>query len=247
MSGHSKWSQIKRKKEVKDIQKGKIFSKISRLITLAVLEGGGLTDPNKNVKLRLAIEKARQANMPKDNIQRAIEKAKGPESSSLREILYEGFGPAGTAFLIQVTTDNTNRSLSEVRGVLDRYGGKMGNQGSVSYLFKKCGTVSFVKTSNSEDKIFEFADSVGGFDIEEDERMTTVYFPFENLGKVQEALNGLTPVSPPEVDYKPLTEIKVEDKNKAKKIIDLVNKVEELDDVHNVYSNFDIPNEYMPD
>src|SRR5690349_17049701 len=119
MSGHSKWSQIKRKKGVKDAQKGKIFSKLARLITLAVLEGGGITDPNANMKLRMAVEKAKKENMPKENMQRAIERGVSPGKDRLIEVFYEGFGPSGIALMIQATTDNTNRTLNEVRTILE--------------------------------------------------------------------------------------------------------------------------------
>lgn len=245
MSGHSKWSQIKRKKEVKDIKKGKVFSKLSRLITLAVLEGAGLTDPEKNVKLRLTIDQARQANMPKDNIQRAIEKGSGPDKEALHEAIYEGFGPEGVALLIQVTTDNANRSFSEVRGIFDRYGGKMVSQGSVSYLFKKCGLITFSKKANPEDKIFQFAESIQALDIENEGETFSVYLPFENLGKVSELLNELTPESPAEIDYKPLSTTKVEDPHKAKKILEFVERLEDHDDIQNVYCNFDIPDKLI--
>lgn len=245
MSGHSKWSTIKRKKGAKDDQKGKIFSKLSRVITIAVLEGGGVTDPGSNVKLRLAVEKAKQVNMPKDTIQRAVEKGKGADKDSLKEVVYEGFGPEGIALLIHVTTDNTNRSLSEIRSILEKNGGKLANQHSVSYLFKKCGIATFQKNSNPEDKIYQFADKIEAFDIEEDRESFSVYFPFENLGKTSELMGDLTPLSPPEVDYKPLTEITLDDEKKAKRIIDLVGKLEDLDDVQNVYGNFDIPEVYL--
>ncbi len=245
MSGHSKWSTIKRKKGLKDAQKGQIFTKLSRLITLAVLEGGGMTDPGINVKLRLAVEKAKSANMPKDTVQRAIEKGHGPDKDSLKEVMYEGFAPDGIALLIQVTTDNNNRTIAEIRGVLDRGGGKLGSQGSVSYLFQKCGVVTFDKSTNSEDAIFEFGDAVQSLDIEEDDSSLTVYFPFENLGKVQELLNGLVPSSPAEVNYRPFTEIKIEDEKKAKRIVDLVGRLEDLDDVQSVFGNFEIPDTFF--
>lgn len=241
MSGHSKWSTIKHKKAAKDAQKGKIFTKLSRVITVAVLEGGGIPDPDKNVKLRLAIEKAREASMPKENIQRAIEKGHGPDKATLKEYVYEGFGPEGTALMILVTTDNSNRSISEVRNMLDRQGGKMGSQGSVSYLFQKCGYVVFEKAKNTEDKIYEFADAIASFDIEEDADSWTVYFPFESLGKVSGLLGGLIPATQAELDYKPLTKVMISDEKKARRILEIVEHLEELDDVQKVYGNFDLP------
>lgn len=235
MSGHSKWSQIKRKKGVKDQQRGKIFSKLARLITLSVLEGGGTTDPASNVKLRMAIEKAKSENMPKENINRAIERGVGPQKAQLQEVFYEGFGPAGTAYMIQVTTDNANRTISEVRTTLERYGGKLGNQGSVSYLFKKCASVVFDKSEKSEEEIFSFAEKVSAFDMEEDSSAVTVYFPFENLGKIEGG----------ELDFKPLSTVKIQSESEAKKILVLMEALENLDEVLKVFSNFDIQEEFL--
>lgn len=227
MSGHSKWANIKRQKEVKDMARGNIFSKLSRAITLAVIEGGGITDPAGNVKLRLAIEKAKQFNMPKDNIQKAIDRGAGPSKNQLKEVIYEGFGPHGIVIIIQSTTDNPNRTLSEIRNVLEKHGGKLGNQGAVSYLFQKCSSIVIEKTKASQNQVFELAEKIDGFDIEENERSFTVYFPYENLGKAGEA----------EVDYKPTTLIKIENENKTKTILSLVEALEQLDDVQRVFTN----------
>ncbi len=244
MAGHSKWSQIKRKKGLKDQQKGKIFSKLTRQITLSVLEGGGVTDPEKNLKLRIAMEQAKRENMPKENIQRAVEKGVGPDKEKLQEVLYEGFGPQGVALLVQAATDNSNRAHSEVKAVLDRFNGKIGTQGSVNYLFQKCGLITFDKTKNNEDDVFRFADNVQAQDIDADNSNITVYFPFENLGRVSTYLEGLE-ANPAEVDYRPLSTIKINNQQTAKKIIDLVEALESLDDVQKVYSNFDIPDEFL--
>lgn len=235
MSGHSKWSQIKRKKGAKDVQKGKIFSKLTRLITVSVLEGGGVADPQLNVRLRMAIEKAKEENMPKENIKRAIEKAQGEEKEQIREMMYEGFGPKRTVFLIQATTDNSNRTHSEIKAVLERQGGKIGDRGSVMYQFKKCASIIFDKKETPEEKVFSFAEGVQAFDIEEDETSCTVYFPFENVGR---APSG-------EVDYKPLTLVKIENAADAKKITTIMESLEALDDVQKVFSNFDIPEKFL--
>lgn len=135
MAGHSKWAQIKRKKGIKDQEKGTVFTKLSKLITLAVSEGASITDPDRNIKLRLALEKAKAANMPKDTIERAIQKGAGPEKDALKEVIYEGFGPEGSGFIVHATTDNSNRTSSEVRYVFDRNGGKLGVPGSLQYMF----------------------------------------------------------------------------------------------------------------
>ncbi len=235
MSGHSKWSQIKRKKGIKDQQKGQLFSKIARLITLTVLDGGGMTDPEHNIRLRMAIEKAKEANMPKENIKRAIEKGTGPDKEQLHEVIYEAFGPKGVVFLIQATTDNPNRTINEIKKILERVGGKIGNQGAVSYLFRKCAIVTFNKKENKEEDVFSLADKIQAFDIDEDENLFSVYFPFENLGKVKDA----------EVDYKPTSYVKIDNQEDARKILNLMEALEEQDDVQKVFSNFDIPDKFL--
>lgn len=245
MSGHSKWSTIKRKKGLKDQQKGQLFSKLSRQITLAVLEGGGMTDPEKNVKLRMAVEKAKSENMPKENITRAIEKGVGPDRQQLQEVVYEGFAPGGVALLIQTSTDNSNRTHSEIRNVLDKLGGKVASQGAVSYLFTKCAMIVFDNASNNEDDIFDFGDQVQVIDVDEDDVHTTVYFPFENLGRTSTHLGNLIPLAPPELDYKPNSTIQITDPSTAKQILNLIEALEGLDDVHKVFANFDIPDNLL--
>ena len=239
MSGHSKWANIKRKKEAEDKKKGKIFSKLSRMITLAVTSGGGITDPQKNVKLRLAIEKAKQANMPKENINRAIDKATKTDASSLKEVIYEAFGPEGIAFIIEGTSDNPNRTLSEVRNVLANFNAKLTTPGAVSYLFKKCGFVMIKKHKVTEEKILELADKLSSFDIDQDDEAFYLYFPFENLGHVKEVFGAIEP-DRVEIDYKPNTLVKVNDQQKAKMILDLTEALESLDDIQKVYSNCEI-------
>lgn len=245
MSGHSKWSQIKRKKGLKDQEKGRIFSKMARAITIAVLEGGGSTDPEHNVKLRVALEKAKHENMPKENVNRAIAKGTGPGKEQLHEIMYEGFGSRGIVFLIQAATDNSNRTHSEIKNVLERHQGKSGAQGSVNYLFQKCAVVSFDKKDNKEEDIYAFADKVQELDIVEDPSAFTVYFPFSNLGRVNEFLGDLKPAAPAELDYRPTSPVKIMDKESARKILNFVESLEVLDDVQKVFSNFDIPEEYL--
>lgn len=243
MSGHSKWSNIKRKKEANDKQKGKTFGKLSRLITLAVIEGGGVTDPENNVKLRLTIDKAKVDNLPKENIQRAIEKGVGPGKTELKEIIYEAFGPGRAAIVILVTTDNPNRTLVEIRNLVERYGGKLATKNALSYLFQKCGVIFFDKKQNKEEEIFVFADKVKALDIDEDESSFSVYFPFEYLGKVKDLLAGL--IGAGEIDYKPISFINIESREAGKKIIDLVTNIENLDDVQKVFSNFIIPKDFL--
>ncbi len=246
MAGHSKWAQIKRKKQAKDQKRGKLFSKLSREITLAVIQGGGIPDPEKNVRLRMAVEKAKSFRMPKENIERAIKRALGGEKEALKEYFYEGFGPKGTAFIIHVMTDNNNRSINEVRQVLERAGGKLAVQGAVEHLFKRCGSVSIEKSRVEEEKVFEFSEKVKAFDIEEDSEYYFVYFPFENLGEAKKVLEemGIEDVHP-ELDYKPLTTVKIEDPVEAKKILELAEELEGLEDVQKVFGNFDIDEEVL--
>lgn len=245
MSGHSKWSKIKREKETKDKQKGNVFSKLSRLITLAVVEGGGISDPENNIKLRLAVEKAKRFNLPKYNIERAIEKGIGPDGLQLKELIFEAFAPGGISLIILATSDNVNRTLSEIRNVVESHGGKMGNKGSVMYLFKKCGLVTFkmgearyntVPGVTEEEAVLSFADKIGAFDIDEDEKYFYVYLPYESLRKVKEYLGGLR-VDSVEVDYKPNSLVEISDEKLVKKILDFIEALDNLDDVQRVFAN----------
>ena len=235
MSGHSKWANIKRKKEANDKVKGVTFAKLSRIITLAVIEGGGVGEPENNVRLRLVIEKAKSLNMPKEKISRAIEKGIGPNRQDLKEVVYEGFAPHGVSIIILAATDNSNRTIAEIRNVLERRGGKLGTQGSVNYLFQKCGVAVFELASNNEADLFTFAEKINAFDIEEDEETFTVYFPFENLGKVGEYAQTLHPISV-ESEYKPLARMQLEIEQE-KEVMQIMEALEEMDDVQNVYSN----------
>ncbi len=238
MSGHSKWSKIKRGKGIKDEQKGQMFSKLSRFITLAVKEGGGISDPDKNVRLRLAVMKAKEFNMPKENIARAIEKAKGSQDVDLKEIVYEGFGQGGVSLIIIAATDNPNRTLSEIRKILEQAGGKLGSAGSALYNFEKCGVVVFDKQAISENMVLQLMGKIQAQDIEEDESNFVLYVPFEELGHVEKNIDQAFP-KPTTIDifYRPLTTIDISDKEIADKILSLVETLEELDDVHKVYVN----------
>ncbi len=238
MSGHSKWANIKRKKGENDKAKGVIFAKLSRIITLAVVEGGGIGDPASNFRLRLAIEKARSANMPKDNIERAIEKGTGSNSVNLKEVVYEAFLSHGVACMIQCTTDNPTRTFNEVRMTLESRGGKMGSQGSVSYLFQKCAVMEFDAATQKEDDVFAFAEALNAYDIDESGGKIIIYFPFESFGKAMRALGSLTP-SLSEIEYRALTKVSVANKEEAQQVIHMAEGLEELDDVHLVFINLE--------
>lgn len=235
MSGHSKWANIKRKKGANDKVKANVFAKMSHLITIAVTEGGGLTDPENNVKLRLAVDKAKSVNMPKENIKRAIDRGVGPNKLMLKEVIYEGFGPYGVFLLILSTTDNSNRTSSEIRNFLEKYSGKLGVQGSVAYMFKKCAFVSFQKSEVNEEVIFKIGEELQAFDINEDESHFFVFFPFNNFGLLKTHLNN-TKYDLAEIDYLPTSPITL-DPEKEKKVLEIIEALESLDDVQRVYSN----------
>ncbi len=236
MAGHSKWANIKRKKEAYDKIRGNLFSKLSRLITVAVIEGGGVTNPEHNVKLRLAIEKAKEANMPKDKIERAISRGLGPEKDQIREIVYEGFAPHNVSLIILATTDNPNRTLSEIRNVLDKYGGKIGEKGTVSYLFDQLGKVIIEKGSLTEEEIFDLADQIQAIDFEIIDNQCLFYIPFTNIGKAKEVFKN-NKILELETIYKPKMPISLTPDQKQKNNL-LINEIEELNDVHKVFSNF---------
>jgi len=236
MSGHSKWANIKRKKEANDKVKGNIFSKLSRLVTIAVIEGGGITDPDNNLKLRLAIEKAHSFNMPKENIKRAIEKGVGPDKSKMVEIVYEAFGPYGVSLIILAHTDNQNRTLGEVKSVLDRNQGKLGSMGSVSYLFTKCGLIVIDKKEVDQERLFEISEKLEALDVAEDDLKYSIYIPYSKLGHIKEALNNVNYDSA-EVDFKPQNPVSIEDDAKLEKISLLIEHLEALEDIQKVFAN----------
>lgn len=239
MSGHSKWANIKNKKAANDKVKGVTFAKIARIITLSVVEGGGITNPDANFKLRLAIDKAHAANMPKENIQRAVEKGHGADASLLKEVVYEAFGPHGVAYMILCATDNPTRTHNEVRGVIEKRGGKMGNQGSVGYLFQKCAVMQFDQTNYSEEVIFDFGEALQAYDIDEGEGTITVYFPFDHFGKAKAALGSTLHPKRFDVEYRSLSPVQVPSEAEAKHIIELAEAIEDLTDVHTVFSNLE--------
>jgi len=228
MSGHSKWANIKRKKGVNDAQRSAVFTKMSRIISTAVHEGGGIGDPEKNFKLRLAVDRAKAVNMPKDTIQRAIDKAAGGDGAHMKELLYEGFGPFGVSLLISATTDNTNRTNAEVKLVLEKNGGKIASQNAVSYQYVKCGVLEYKKSDISEEKLYELADEYKAFEIEDEDDMYILYIPFELMGKVKESI---------ELYYRPTVTVELTEEQ-AERVDAFIEKLEDLDDVMNVYTNY---------
>jgi YebC/PmpR family DNA-binding regulatory protein len=244
MSGHSKWSTIKRKKGAADAKRGKIFTKLIREIATAARMGGG--DIDANPRLRLAVEKARSANMPKDNIARGIAKGTGAgEGEAYEEMVYEGYGPGGVAVFVEALTDNKNRTVSEVRHILAKHGGNLGASGCVAYLFEKRGVLAYDRLAIDGDQLLEAALDAGADDvIEGDDVLEVVVAPsgFEALKR--DLLAAGFESSRAEVGLEPSTTVELEGST-AESMLRLADALEDLDDVQNVYSNFDISDDEM--
>lgn len=242
MSGHSKWATIKRQKGVNDIKKGQVFTKISRAITAAVLQGGGVTDPESNFKLRLAIESARSANMPKDNVERAIQRAAGKQEANMEEVIYEGFGPGGFSVIVEGFTDNKQRTVSDVKNVFEKNGGSLGSPGSVMYQFEQKGLVTTGKSGKTADDIFMIAADQMAEDVEEAGEEMLIYTRPEDLARVRNGLATMgMEIKGAELLWKPIVLYPISEKEAASKAFSFMEKLEELDDVQKVYANFDIP------
>jgi YebC/PmpR family DNA-binding regulatory protein len=244
MSGHSKWATIKRKKGAADAKRGKVFTKLIREIATAARVGGG--DPGANPRLRLAIEKARGANMPKDNIERAIKKGLGAtESDAYEEVVYEGYGPGGTAIYVEVLTDNRNRTVGELRHVLTKYGGNLGPSGCVSYLFSKKGVLQFDRQDLDVDALLEAALDAGAEDATESETGVEVISAPADFDALKAALvaKGFQPTQA-ELSMIPSTTVALVGKD-AETMLRVADALEDLDDVQSVHANFDISEEEM--
>jgi len=241
MSGHSKWSSIKHKKGAADAKRGKLFSKLSRAIIVAAKEGG--PDPSGNLALQNAIEKARSYSMPKDNIERAIARGSGADADagSFEQIVYEGYGPNGIALLVEALTDNRNRTASEVRHLFSKYDGNLGATGAVAWLFERQGVVLVPDTAD-EDELTLAAAEGGADDVTLDGSSYQVTVAPESLSAVREAIEAAgLPVDSAELTMVPKTTVEVEEEGIARKVLRLVDALEENDDVQDVYANFDIP------
>ncbi len=238
MSGHSKWSTIKRKKGAADAKRGKIFTKLIKEITISAREGGG--DPGANPRLRLAIDNAKAANMPADNIERAIKKATGElEGVTYHELMYEGYGPGGVAMLIEVATDNKNRSVAEVRHLLSKYNGSMGENGSVAWMFNRKGIITLPIQNKSEDEIMDIVLEAGAEDLHTEEDFFEVQTDLESFEPVRKALLAADlQIENASLQWiaKNTVNISGEDAEKVMKIIEVM---EDSEDVQNVYSNAD--------
>jgi YebC/PmpR family DNA-binding regulatory protein len=242
LSGHSKWSTIKHKKGAADAKRGKLFSKLSRAIMVAAKEGGG--DPDTNLALQNAIEKARSYSMPKDNIERAIAKGTGEagDGSSFETVVYEGYGPEGVAVLVEALTDNRNRTASDVRHLFSKHGGNLGATGAVAWQFERLGVVLVPAAEVDEEELLLAAAEAGADDVEQDGDVYQVSSPPELLATVREALEGAGyTVESAELSMVPKTTVAIADEAVAKKVVRLVEGLEDSDDVQDVYANFDIP------
>jgi YebC/PmpR family DNA-binding regulatory protein len=240
MSGHSKWAQIRRQKGVNDARRGQIFTRLGREIIVAVREGGS-GDPAANFRLRMAIQHAREANMPMENIERSIKRALGGgDGAAIEEITYEGYGPAGTAVLVQVMTDNRNRTVAEIRNVFSRNGGNLGENGCVDWLFEQKGVIEIPLANLDADEVTLAAIDAGAEDVdtvEEGDETLTIYTDPAQLDAVRTALEKQKyPFSKAETTLVPKTTVELDDKTSVQ-AYRLIEKLEELDDVQNVYTN----------
>lgn len=235
MSGHSKWSTIKRQKGAKDAARGAIFTKLGNAIAIAARSG---TDPETNFALRLAIDKARAANMPMANIQRSIDRVKDKSQGQIEEVTYEGYGPGGVAIIVEAATDNLNRTYPEVRLAFTKHGGTLAEKGAVSFQFARRG---LIRIKGKSDDITLAAIEAGAVDVIEEDDSTIVYTEPSELAKVRQALSASSlEITEAELTYVPTTTVEIKDKDTADKILRLMDALEDLDDVTNTFVNFDI-------
>jgi len=245
MSGHSKWSTIKRKKGAVDAKRGQVFGKLVKEITVAARIAGG--DPGFNPRLRAAIAAAKADNLPKDSIQKAIRKGTGEGGgAALEEIFYEGYGPAGVALMVESLTDNKNRTVSDLRHIFTKHGGSMGEPGCVAWMFEKKGVIVFEKEAIKEDELLEAALDSGAEDLQSTESQYEVITDPASFVEVKEALEGkgLAPTLA-EVQLRPKTTVHIEEEKPAQQLLKMVELLEDHEDVSNVFANFDIPDHLL--
>ena len=239
MSGHSKWSQIKRQKGITDVKKGQTFTKLSSAISLAVKQGGGVADPSQNFRLRLAVDTARASNMPKENVERAIKKGLGKEEGSLEKAVYEGFAPGGVSIIIEAATDNHLRTTAEIKSFFSKEGGTFARPGAVSYQFRETGRI-IIPGVNKFDDLFSKAVDAGAEDVKIENDSIIIDVPVEALMDVKNALGeaGYNPVSV-DIIRKPINKISLPDVEKEK-VTGFIEKLEENEDVQKIYSNLEL-------
>jgi len=238
MAGHSQFKNIMHRKGRQDAMRSKLFSKLAREITVAAKQG--LPDPGMNARLRLAIQNAKAESMPKDNIQRAINKAAGGDGETYDEVRYEGYGPGGVALIVEVLTDNRNRSASNVRAAFTKAGGALGETGSVSFMWDRAGEIYYPVAAGDAEKVMDAAIEAGADDVQSDEEGHTILCAFESIGEVSKALEAsLGEAESVKVIWKPQNNIPV-DEERAQSLMKLVATLEDDDDVQNVYANFEV-------
>ena len=244
MSGHSKWSQIKRQKGANDVKRGAVFTKMTREIMLAAREGGG--DPEANFRLRLAMDRARAVNVPAVNVQRAIERATGgADGAQVESVMYEGYGPGGVSVMVEAATDSRNRTAAEVRAAFTRHNGKLGEPGSVQWLFEQKGIIEIEAQGRDPDEIELAAIDAGAEDVERDGTLVTVYTAPNRFETVKKALEAQKlKIVEADVSMRPSNTVRL-DGDQAKKVLGLVEALEDLDDVQKVHANFDVPEEVL--
>jgi YebC/PmpR family DNA-binding regulatory protein len=238
MAGHSQFKNIMHRKGAQDIKRAKIFAKITREIMVAVKSG--LPDPNSNPRLRAALATARSANMPKDNIDRAMKRAVGGDDGAVyEELRYEGYGPGGTAVIVEVLTDNRNRTASEVRSYFSKFGGNLGETGSVGFMFERLGIIRLDKAVGSFDQVFESAVEAGADNLEELDDCYEISSSVENFGSVRDGITTTYEIIEAKIIWRPLNTIAC-DEETAQKLFRLIDMLEDNDDVQNVYANFEV-------
>ena len=243
MSGHSKWAQIKRQKGVTDARRGQLFTKLTREIIVAARQGGA--NPESNFRLRLAVQKARDSNMPLDNIERAIKKGSGESAvANLTELTFEGYGTSGVAVLVEALTDNRNRTLSEVRNVFSRHGGSLGESGCVSWLFESKGIITVEIDGADVEELALIAIDAGADDVKVEKDYLEIYTSQQNLEKVRTAVEQKKPVISAEISLMPKSTVMIDEK-RAFQTMKLLDHLEELDDVQRVFANVDFSEDVL--
>lgn len=245
MSGHSKWASIKHKKSAADAKRGKLFGKITRELTVSAKQGG--SNPDTNPRLRVAIDKAKNANMPNDNIDRAIKRGTGElPGVNYEETSYEGYAQKGVAIIVDCLTDNNNRTTAEIRNIFAKKGGNMSGEGSVAWQFKLKGFITVKKDTADEEKVFNLSIENGAEDFKVEEDSYEIITPPDNFEQVKQTLsNEAIKYDIEELTKLPNSTVKIKDEKTASRILDLVETLESHDDVQNVYANFDIPDETL--
>jgi YebC/PmpR family DNA-binding regulatory protein len=240
LSGHSKWSTIKRQKAAKDAARGAVFTKLGNAIAIAARAG---TDPETNFSLRMAIDNAKAANMPQANIQRSIDRVKDKSAAQLQEVLYEGYGPGGTAILVECATDNTNRTYPDVKLAFSKHGGNIAEKGAVAFQFERRG---MIRVKGTGDDVLMQALDAGADDVQEEDEESVVYTDPKELAKVRDSLQaaGLE-ITSAELTYVPNNTVAISDAATAGKVMRLMDALDDLDDVTNTHVNFDIPEELL--